>query len=138
PAHAAGSLEHVPDAEPEPRDAGEDAQADADEGPGRGVAGRLVDEEPEDEAGHDGSGEHPAEAREVATPKCRVRVSIGHPLRSLPGVFSLASTATSAHAPRGTGEARKLSQDEGASNGAGRGHSTLPDRVKRPSVVMSV
>ena len=32
---AARSLEHVPDAEPEPRDAGEDAQADADEGPGR-------------------------------------------------------------------------------------------------------
>ena len=98
----------------------------------------LVDEESEDEARDDGTGEHPAEAREVATPKRRVRVSIGHPLRSLPGVISSASTTTSAHAPRGTGEARKLSQGEGASNGAGRGHTTLPDRVTRPSVVMSV
>ena len=116
----------------------DDAQADAHERPGRGVAGRVVDQESEDEARDDGTGEHPAEACEVATPKRRVRVSIGHPLRSLSQVCSSRCTTTSAHAPRGTGEARKLSQRDGAANGAGRAHTSASDRVTRPAVVMSV
>jgi len=85
-----------------------------------------------------GTRDHPAEAREVATPKRRVRVSIGHPLRSLSQVCSSRCTTTSAHAPRGTGEARKLSQRDRATIGAGRAHTSASDRVTRPAVVMSV
>ncbi len=97
----------------------------------------MVREQSEDEAHDDGSREHPAEAREVASAESRVRLSIGHPLRSLSQVIS-SGCAASAHAPRGTGDARKLSQREGATIGVGSVHTSASARVTRHSVVMVV
>ena len=120
PGHAARSLEALPDAEPEAHDAGRDAETRCPR------ASRSGSRRSRRRPGVRGRGPRPRHrrashrGREVATPKRRVRVSIGHPLRSLSQVVRRGCTTTSAHAPRGAGEARKLSQGDGAAIGAGR------------------
>jgi hypothetical protein len=97
----------------------------------------MVDEQTENQADDDGTREDPAEADEIATPKGRFRLSIGHPLRSLSQGGTSERSMSPTHAPRGTDDARKLSQRIAGSNGAARVHTTAPERVTKRSVVMS-
>ena len=60
----------------------------------------LVEQQTEDQADDDGTREHPAETHEVASPKTRVRVFVGHPLRSLSWVCTSRKTISPTRAPR--------------------------------------
>ena len=108
----------VPDTDPEAGCSGHDAQPDADEREDRLGAGRVVDEEPEHGADDDApasSPPRPARSR----PRTSGRVSIGHPLRSLPRAFvevprrrtlsgtGEANTNTARRASPGDGEAAR-------------------------------
>jgi hypothetical protein len=101
----------------------------------------MIEEQADDQADDDGTGEHPTETHEVAATKARLRVFVGHPLRSLSWVCTSRKSISPTHAPRGLDDARKLSQRHRRSNVAVRVHapvhSTAPELVTRRSVVMS-
>jgi hypothetical protein len=97
----------------------------------------VVEEKTDDQTGDDGCREHPPETREVSPPEHRVGVSIGHPLRSLSQDWLSAGTRVSVHAPRGTGNARKISQRDAPTNRVGATHTTAWEGVGKRSVVMS-
>jgi hypothetical protein len=62
-------------------------------------------------------------------------MSIGHALRSLSRVFAAGDSTSPTRAPRGLGDARKLSQRDWPTNPAGRVHTTPRKRVTGLSVV---
>jgi hypothetical protein len=101
----------------------------------------VIEEQTDDQPDDDRAGEHPTEAHEIAAPKARVRLFVGHPLRSLSWVCTARKSISPTRSPRGLGDARKLSQRDRPLNAAGRGqtpvHTGPGKRVTGRSVVMS-
>ena len=93
----------------------------------------VVEEETEDHADDDCSGEHPSETCEVAAPQAAVVVVIGHSLRSLSGEMDMWPGRTL----RASGNRAKLPQRTRATNRREGAPEGAPDRVARRAVVMA-
>ena len=126
------------DPDPETDAPDDDPGADADERERRGRAGAVVDEEADDQAGDDGSGEEAPEPHEVTTPQAVVGVLIDHSPKSLSSAGLKAPARRPIWARSSTSDdGAKLPQRDWPANPGTRGRPGLPSGVLRGALLQS-